>query len=332
LVELLVVLTIMTLLFAVAVPLMRPAFEDRNLREATRQINAIIAGARARAAQSGRPAGIWLERLDASPLGSRSCIQIFQAEVAPSFAGATTNTSLAYIDTALGKLVFTNAADAQVLRTIVQPGEVFTIKFDYKGITYTCARPVDPLDSTFDVSLPPLGAPPGADSSPGRPYQITRAPVRSIVTPLALPGDTVVDLSMSGAGTDGRQFDPYNGSMAPILPADAPVMVTFNPSGGIDYVYVGNASFRPFGPVHLLIGRIQNVVDPLDPATDFTNQTVPKNLTDPSCLWLTINHRTGSVTTTENVDTQSLPAATTLPLRIKAAREFARDAIRKGGR
>ncbi len=185
---------------------------------------------------------------------------------------------------------------------------------------------------TFDIQLPPVGGPRGATSAPGQPYEIKRGPARSIVTPLALPGDTVVDLSVSGAGTDGRQFDPYNGSLAPILPANSPVIITFNPAGGVDYVYVGNVSFRPFGPIHLLIGRRQNVVDPLDPMTNFADPTIPKNLTDPSCLWVTINHRTGAVTTTENTDSLVLPAATTVPERIKAAREFARNAIRKGGR
>jgi type II secretory pathway pseudopilin PulG len=331
LVELLVVLSIITLLFAVAVPLMRPAFEDRNLREATRQINAMIAGARARAARSGRPAGIWLERIDGTPLGARSCIQLFQAEVAPSFTGATTANSLAYVITGTGKLEFSNPADAQILRTLIQPGEIFDIKFNYKGFTYRCARPVDPMDLTFDINIASTGGPRGATSPPGQPYEIQRGPVRSIVTPVALPGDTVVDLSVSGAGTDGRQLDPFNGSLAPIVPTQSPVMITFDPAGGIDYVYVGNVAFRPFGPVHLLVGRVQNVVDPLDPATDFTDDSVPKNLIDPSAFWVTINHRTGAVTTTENSDTSSLPATTTLPLRIKEAREFARNAIRKGG-
>ncbi len=136
LIELLVVLTIITLLFAVAVPLMRPAFEDRNLREATRQVNALIAGARARAAQSGRPAGIWFERIDDSPIGARSSYQIFQAEVAPSFTGATIG-SRAWVDDTANKLMLP-PADAQILRTIVQPGETFSIKFDYKAFTYTC--------------------------------------------------------------------------------------------------------------------------------------------------------------------------------------------------
>ncbi len=235
------------------------------------------------------------------------------------------------MDGATGTLILP-PADAQVLRTIVLPGETFTIKFDHKGRVYICSRPADPLDMTFSIILP-FGQPPGTGAAGiGLPYEIKRAPVRSPATPLALPGDTVVDLSMSGVGTDGRQFDPFYGSSAPILPANSPVFITFNPSGGIDYVFVGNLSFRPFGPVHLLIGRRQNVVDPDPMVTDFSDPTVVKNLTDPSCLWLTINHRTGSITTTENTDTLAMPAATTLPERVKAAREFARSAIRKGGR
>ena len=55
LVELMMVISIMTILMAVAIPLIRPAFQDRQLREASRQINAFFAGAKARAAETGRP-------------------------------------------------------------------------------------------------------------------------------------------------------------------------------------------------------------------------------------------------------------------------------------
>ena len=53
LVELLMVITIMTILMVVAIPMIRPAFQDRNLREAARQVNTFLRVAQARAARTG---------------------------------------------------------------------------------------------------------------------------------------------------------------------------------------------------------------------------------------------------------------------------------------
>ena len=56
------------------------------------------------------------------------------------------------------------------------------------------------------------------------------------------------------------------------------------------------------------------------------------NLADPSSLWITISQRTGSVTTSDNIDTSSLPAATPVDTRVVAARDAARASVQKGGR
>ena len=87
LVELLMVVTIMTILMAVAIPMVRPAFQNRQLREATRQINAFFAGAMARAAETGRPVGVWIEA-SGVPGDPQYATRLYLAEVAPSFTGA----------------------------------------------------------------------------------------------------------------------------------------------------------------------------------------------------------------------------------------------------
>jgi hypothetical protein len=159
------------------------------------------------------------------------------------------------------------------------------------------------------------------------PYEITRGPVRSSVTPLTLPGDSVIDLSVSGVGSSGYELDP--GAIAPWVAT--PVIIMFAPSGRVDHVYAANLAFRPFAPLHLLIGRRAKVVSPL------TDMSDPQrcNLADPTSLWITIAERTGSIFTSDNADTSFLPPATPPydpSLRIKAAREFARSSIQKGGR
>ncbi len=90
LVELLMVIGIMTLLLAVSIPMIRPAFQDRYMREAARQVNAFsLAGAK-----HGRPSWddrwrVWIERVDATELGSRHATRLYLAEVAASFTGAS---------------------------------------------------------------------------------------------------------------------------------------------------------------------------------------------------------------------------------------------------
>jgi prepilin-type N-terminal cleavage/methylation domain-containing protein len=62
LVELLTVVSIILLLTAVVIPIALPSLEGRQKREAARQLNSFIVGARTRARQTGRPVGVWLER------------------------------------------------------------------------------------------------------------------------------------------------------------------------------------------------------------------------------------------------------------------------------
>ena len=62
LVELLVVVTIAVVLVAAAVPMMKPALQSSRVREVSRQLNVFLQVARARAIETGRTAGIWIER------------------------------------------------------------------------------------------------------------------------------------------------------------------------------------------------------------------------------------------------------------------------------
>ena len=99
LVELLMVISIMTILLVVAIPMIRPAFQDRNLREASRMVNAFFAGAKARAAETGRPVGVWIERLDGTAMGARTARRLYIAEVAPSFSGSTLSSRAGVVET-----------------------------------------------------------------------------------------------------------------------------------------------------------------------------------------------------------------------------------------
>ncbi|MHB0957648.1 MAG: pilus assembly FimT family protein [Pirellulaceae bacterium] len=327
LVELLMVITILTILMVVAIPMIRPAFQDRNLREAARQVNVFCEGAKSRAAGLGRPVGVWIERFDATELGSRHATRLYMAEVAPSFTGASLGSRATVAPAGLNVGMLNLAgADEGILSTMIAPGERFTIKFDHQGYDYPGRR----LSAGgFEIQIP-LGVPPGTATAPGLPYEITRGPTRSAVAPLTLPGDSVIDLAVSGIGPTGWEMDSQ--SVAPWVAS--PIIIMFAPTGRVDHVYMAGQASRPFAPLHLLIGRKAKVVNPH--VTDVSVPTVA-NLADPTSLWITIAHRTGSIITSDNADTSYIlpttpPTQSATSARIKAAREFARSSVQKGGR
>ena len=100
LVELLVVIMIMVILMGIALPLIKPQLEDRKLREASRQLNAFIRAAQARAAETDRPVGISIVRND--ELNPNISYQVYYAETPPPYAGDTQDaavTALAMVST-----------------------------------------------------------------------------------------------------------------------------------------------------------------------------------------------------------------------------------------
>jgi hypothetical protein len=266
---------------------------------------------------------VWIERYDGTELGSRHATRLFLAEVAPSFTGATLDSRATVSNT--GVINF-SANDQQVLATLLVPTERFTIRFDHKGFLYHGQYLTGPTRWVIGI---PLGIPPGADpiqNPNGLTFELTRGPTRSAAAPLVLPGDSVLDLSVSGIGPMGWEFD--SGPTGPPWPV-SPVIVSFAPSGRIEYVYRAGIAERPFAPLHFLIGRKARVVNPT-PAS--VANPVTANLADPTCLWITISERTGGVITSDNADTSQLLPAASVATRIGVARDFARRSSQKGGR
>ena len=65
LIELLVVVSIMLIVTVIAVPAMKPALENRKIREAARAVNVYLGSARNHAIELGRPVGVlFIPRLD----------------------------------------------------------------------------------------------------------------------------------------------------------------------------------------------------------------------------------------------------------------------------
>src|SRR4051812_4305838 len=58
--EMLIVMTIMLMLVVITLPAVKNLMQDGNVREASRQLNAYFAMAKARAVQTGRPCGVMM--------------------------------------------------------------------------------------------------------------------------------------------------------------------------------------------------------------------------------------------------------------------------------
>ncbi len=100
LVELLVVVTIMLLLAAFAIPTIRPMTEGRRIREAARAIDVYLTQAKTRALVVQRPVGVVLERFQQVDTSGTSlylddtCTVLRMVEIPPPYAGDFTDSRL----------------------------------------------------------------------------------------------------------------------------------------------------------------------------------------------------------------------------------------------
>ncbi|HEY5311886.1 MAG TPA: hypothetical protein VIK18_05180 [Pirellulales bacterium] len=84
LIELLVVVTIMLLITGIAIRTVMPAIEGRQIREGARQLNVFINSARNRAMVTGRPMGVWIDRLAGLP---EAAVAVSYAQVPEPYSG-----------------------------------------------------------------------------------------------------------------------------------------------------------------------------------------------------------------------------------------------------
>lgn len=335
LVELLIVMGIIVLLMAASIKLAQPAFQGRKVREAARQLNAFFAGAKARASERGRPFGVWFKR---TPGNLNECVEVYQAEIPPPYVGDLLEARVGFrLDTVnpmdpFYRLVFDTAQCGQLFsayQPLVGPGETFWIKFDFRGQVQTAIR-LAPNDADTSDDFRLLGSPPAVGAAPHDrvKFQIYLQPRQSLVTPLDLPNGTAIDLSWSGLGALGTQFDAWNAppAMGATPPPDTnPVILLFSPGGSVELVYSRGGSSSPVSEIHFLVGRNDTIA-----ALDVSNPVGPPNpraaanLQDQESLWVTVGHRTGAVTTAENYYSSLAPT-------LDVSRQFARTAVSKGG-
>ncbi len=286
LIELLIVISVSVLLLAAAVPLLRIPLQGRKVREASRQLNAVLTRVKARAAEIGRPVGLMIRRADpALGNGSFYSSQLFIAETPPPYAGdeslavamvpapttpglpagrmtppppAVGFTAPPYVE-AVHRPFTTRVIGSALLPKIVAVGDL--IRFDFKGTTYEILEIVVPdpannpdiVDIWFRVparrALPVgMGAPPRMTDVV---FQIFRSPLQ--LGSFSTTGQTTIRAGASPINLpNGVVIDLSVSGMEPaanqFTPADPSDLNTWTPSGTPDTTDVV-IMFEPDGTV-----------------------------------------------------------------------------------
>lgn len=366
LIELMVVLTIMLMVTAAAIPIMIPAMQNRRMREASRLVSSYISGARARAIETGRPVGVMFERFNGQPFS----MNLSYVEVPQPYGGDTTASRIFFnppwqvrdttgvVIGSLSQVGFFPPTDPVTI-TQIRYGDL--VRFDYKGPTYVIAAIMPPLiwdavggswfiqSNTFPTPDP---------NAVGRPVPL---PTQALPSPAPAPvgwflfrADGFPFVPPAAYIANGVSFQIYR---QPLRSSAAPMQM---PEGSVvdlaaSGVGLGNSfsnafttavtfnpviTFSPTGAVDYVgvptLTRPNNpiffLVGRRDLMPDASKTGFDENMYDAISLqhlsnfWVSIGYQTGHVSVTENM------AAGRAAADFANARQFARTGQSVGGR
>ena len=310
---------------AKSIPMMSATSDARRLREGARLLSTFLSAAQTRAVATGRSTGVVIQRQKNNNMAS---MDLFMAETPPPYIGDG-STSVAMVQWASGAtngtVTFNPQTDPSFTSQRIRPGDM--VRFNYRGqlyfldpnntlganpyITTMSGIPIYPTDATNYQS-------PVANPQTGVPFQIFRQPVKTLDAPAQIVDGAAVDLyysgvdnNVNGSGQPSTSF-PSSGFSAITSPnffsADTrPIIVTFSPTGALEYVYAMGLGCRPVSGVYFLIGKAQNIPQP--PASGGPPTPATPNWTDLDCKWVSISRQTGLVTVSEVRGGSAGPAA-----------------------
>lgn len=367
LVELMVVILIVMMISAVALPILSPQLGARQQREAARSLSAFIAGAQARAKETGRPAGIWIERF---PNGEQWSINVFYAETPPPFTGAVPGEKIELTNAGSGVIQVTAFSYSGPPDGMIRNGDILELEglpggYRINPDAVQQGEPAGALNWNLSSLSSLSTAPSLTDIVPtGSPktfsYRIIRQPRKVNAGALTLPAGTAIDLNFSGddqypwfprlgnPAVDPTHVDytPYAGDqLAPsdfdVAGCNKPVVLMFNSKGVPETVYCpvlyvtgGTGSWRwspipMYTPIYMLVGKIEKVPPEMDEYDEH-------NWTDPENMWVAVHPQTGRVTTAEvgfvddsTVSTLSSPVVSN---GLRISRQYVAQGLAVGGR
>jgi prepilin-type N-terminal cleavage/methylation domain-containing protein len=259
LVEMLVVVTILLMMFAVAAPMIQPAMESTRIREGARLANAAFARARTRAIETGNPVGLVIEP---SAANAGASFRLGFAQVPTLFAGQIAASTITVVDNGddTSTVTFSNPANPGDADEIDE-GDL--IKFNYQGKKYRVKSKGANWEFTYDDEPVVIDV---ADAA----FQVFKPPFRSIQTmPSQLPDKICIDIAASGLG---------DGAFA----AGQTIIVLFNSAGLIEQVYMSGVAITPTSPIYFLVGNYDSL-----------------GTADLGELWVACGHQTGTIITAD---------------------------------
>ncbi len=308
LVELMVVVTIISILTAIMIPRLRIINKDRNIREAARIVGSVFANASQRAINEGG-AGVLMERhpnFISTPPGIPgvrfACTTMYVMRNLPPYTGDDENSGA---DNPMGGNTITidrpleHDPTATPPRLVVQQNDY--ISLNHSSVRYRITNtpgPGSPMTLVLDNSGYLPDPPRGTDM----PFVIHRQPRKLESSRVELPEGYFVDLRSSGPTVSGddnigsgcNQGPDLSDFTGDIVSANE-IKVLFGPDGGIDQVYFFDngplsstppptggqiIGLRPAGSLYMFVVAYET-----DPSIDPINQA--------SNLWVTVNNITG---------------------------------------
>jgi len=337
-IELLVVIAILLMITAAAIPIMAPAMSNRKMREAARITSTYFAAARARAIESGRPVGVFVERFvfpGTTPGANdvRYSLVLSMIEVPEPWSGDFLDSQITVSPN--GAITGFVQSDSGWQQAKIKPGD--QVKVSYRGRNYTlfAGEAFNDLDGSKnyttgepfvdvdgDNQYTPAG--PGLLDADG--YFAAPPSPTHLWTLACLDPGAPLRPSLGPISIGGRTFQfirqPTRSSVPPVqLPDDciidleqsgasgipgwdtsfdnAPAVV-FAPNGSVSAVYDGAEFKRPLGPIYFLVGRrdLMRDVTPNSQDQNLGNDPLQANVGLKN-LWVAIGHQTGTITTTE---------------------------------
>jgi type II secretory pathway pseudopilin PulG len=328
LVELIVVVTIAILIMVVSLPVAKTVMEDARPREAGRIVNTAFFTAKARAASSGRLAGLELvlQRMNdpSASQGAYQCTRLYMCEVPPIYMGDTTDARATISGTSL---TFVNDCAAS-LPSLLDPiaDNQFEIRFNHRGLWYMAKY----NGGGYQINL--AGLPLPSIGPAGASFQIRRPPIR-VGNPIELPQGTCIDMTYSGIGPTGTEFANCSALRLMFAPAGNLHSITIAAPDSSGSPTVTTAA--PYGTVHFLIGQTGKIFPMQEGgAWNIANPDM-SNIADARSLWVSVGRISGIITTNENnADRSALTDPSDSSQRmnfIGNCRKFATKREQKGG-
>jgi prepilin-type N-terminal cleavage/methylation domain-containing protein len=268
LIELLVVISIMVILVAVSVPMLKPMLQSQKQRKAAEALAAVLQTARFKAMESGDTYGIKLIKF---PTAVNVSLQIRSIKAGGKIAQPPENIRVK-VDN--GNLTLNSPYP-------LIPG--YRIRFGNQGRWYTLKTATTLAENITLLSESTT------EYDKYVPFQVAQPSHPTIMPPDVLPRGNVVDLKHSGA-YEGTRYERFEGQS---------VSIFFSPAGYVDSYSLDNKpEATPFGGlIYFCVGDWNRQTDPdsVVLAEDGKN-----NIQVEETYWVTIDPRTGRIRVTEN--------------------------------